>query len=71
MAHEIGLGIPEDLRQRVSDIVSEINAQPEFIAKMEEAGFVLTDIGYAEMPEFVAARIEEYTAGAKALGIIQ
>lgn len=62
---------PEDLRQRVSDIVSEINAQPEFIAKMEEAGFVLTDIGYAEMPEFVAARIEEYTAGAKALGIIQ
>lgn len=63
--------VPEDLRQRISDIVSEINAQPEFIAKMEEAGFVLTDIGYAEMPEFVAARIEEYTAGAKALGIIQ
>ncbi len=62
---------PEDLRQRISDIVSEINAQPDFVKRMEEAGFVLTDIGYDEMPEFVAARIEEYTAGAKALGIIQ
>jgi tripartite-type tricarboxylate transporter receptor subunit TctC len=62
---------PEDLRQRISDIVSEINAQPNFVKKMEDGGFVLTDIGYDKMPEFVAARIEEYTAGAKALGIIQ
>lgn len=38
---------------------------------MEEAGFVLTDITYDKMPEFVAERVEEYTAGAKALGIIQ
>lgn len=62
---------PEELRQRISDIVSEINAQPEFVQKMEEAGFVLTDITYDKMPEFVAERVEEYTAGAKALGIIQ
>lgn len=62
---------PEDLRQRVSDIISKVNAQPEFVEKMESAGFVLTDIGYDEMDEFVAARVEEYTAGAKALGIIK
>ncbi len=62
---------PEELRQRISDIVSGINAQPEFVKRMEEAGFVLTDITYDKMPEFVAERVEEYTAGAKALGIIQ
>lgn len=62
---------PEDLRQRISDIVSEINKQPGFVEKMESGGFVLTDIGYADMDEFVAARVEEYTAGAKALGIIE
>ncbi len=60
---------PEELRQRISDIVSEINAQPDFIEKMESGGFVLTDIGYDEMNDFVAKRVEEYTAGAKALGI--
>ncbi|MBV0893426.1 tripartite tricarboxylate transporter substrate binding protein [Paracoccus sp. Z118] len=70
-----GVAVPastsEELRQRISDIVSEINAQPAFVEKMESAGFVLTDIGYDEMDEFVAERVEEYTAGAKALGIIQ
>ncbi|SDJ75474.1 tripartite tricarboxylate transporter substrate binding protein [Aliiruegeria lutimaris] len=70
-----GVAVPastsEELRQRISDIVSQINAQPAFIEKMESAGFVLTDIGYDKMDEFVAERVEEYTAGAKALGIIQ
>lgn len=62
---------PEALRQRISDIVSEINATPAFIQKMEDAGFVLTDIGYDKMDAFVAERIEAYTVGAKALGIIE
>lgn len=70
-----GVAVPastsEELRQRISDIISDINAQPAFLEKMESAGFVLTDIGYDEMDEFVAERVEEYTAGAKALGIIQ
>lgn len=62
---------PEELRQRISDIVSEINAQPEFVEKMENGGFVLTDIGYDEMDEFVSGKVAEYTEGAKALGIIE
>ncbi|MBO9457024.1 tripartite tricarboxylate transporter substrate binding protein [Paracoccus sp. R12_1] len=70
-----GVALPnsasEELRQRVSDIVAEINAAPAFVEKMEEAGFVLTDVTYDQMDEFVAARVEEYTAGAKALGIIE
>ncbi|NGO54780.1 tripartite tricarboxylate transporter substrate binding protein [Allomesorhizobium camelthorni] len=70
-----GVAVPastsEDVRQRISDIISKINAQPAFVEKMESAGFALTDIGYDEMDEFVAERIKEYTDGARALGIIQ
>ena len=44
-----GVAVPastsEELRQRISDIISQINAQPAFVEKMESAGFVLTDIG--------------------------
>jgi tripartite-type tricarboxylate transporter receptor subunit TctC len=70
-----GVAVPastsEELRQRISDIISKINAQPAFVEKMESAGFALTDIGYDEMDEFVAERIKEYTDGARALGIVQ
>ncbi len=70
-----GVAVPdstsEEMRQKISDIVSEINSQPAFVEKMEGGGFVLTDVGYADMDEFVAARTEEYTEGAKALGIIE
>jgi tripartite-type tricarboxylate transporter receptor subunit TctC len=60
---------PEDLRQRISDIVTEINQQPDFIQKMEEGGFVLTDVTCEEMDEFVAEKQAEYEEGAQALGI--
>ena len=60
---------PEDLRQKVSDIVTEINETPEFIQKMEEAGFVLTDVPYSEMGAFMDERKADYAEGAKALGI--
>ncbi|MCS5601127.1 MAG: tripartite tricarboxylate transporter substrate-binding protein, partial [Paracoccus sp.] len=62
---------PEDLRQRISDIVSEINADPDFVKKMEDGGFVLTDFTYDKMPEFIARMKEEYATSAKALGIGQ
>ena len=60
---------PEDIRQKVSDIISAINAEPSFKAKMEEGGFVLTDIGYKAMPAFMAAKKKEYGALADKLGI--
>jgi tripartite-type tricarboxylate transporter receptor subunit TctC len=60
---------PEELRQRISDIVTEINQRPDFIQKMEGGGFVLTDIPYGKMAEFMAEMKAEYEEGAKALGI--
>ncbi len=61
---------PDEIRQKVSDIVSKINADPEFKKKMEEGGFVLTDITYDKMGEFMAVKKKEYTAVAEKLGIM-
>jgi tripartite-type tricarboxylate transporter receptor subunit TctC len=60
---------PEDIRQKVSDIISAINADPVFRKKMEDGGFVLTDIGYKDMPKFMAEKKKEYGALAAKLGI--
>jgi tripartite-type tricarboxylate transporter receptor subunit TctC len=62
---------PEEVRKKISDFVSEINKQPEFIKKMEEGGFVLTDIPYEKMDEFVKSSKGKYVEGAKALGVIK
>ena len=62
---------PEELRQRISDIVQAINENPEFKEKMENAGFVLTDITYDKMPAFMEEMKAEYAEGAEALGIGQ
>ncbi|AUN95977.1 tripartite tricarboxylate transporter substrate binding protein [Pseudazoarcus pumilus] len=60
---------PEDIRLRLSDIISKINADPGFKKKMEDGGFVLTDVGYRDMPKFVAEKKKEYAAMADKLGI--
>ncbi len=60
---------PEDIRQKVSDIISSVNADPGFKARMEEGGFVLTDVGYKGMPAFMAAKKKEYASLADKLGI--
>ncbi|WP_274423687.1 tripartite tricarboxylate transporter substrate binding protein [Chelativorans sp. YIM 93263] len=51
---------PEDIRQQLSDIIGEINADPEFIAQMEEAGFAMLDVPYDEMDAFMEERKRVY-----------
>jgi len=60
---------PEEIRLKLSDIISRINAEPSFRKKMEDGGFVLTDIGYRDMPQFMAEKKKEYGALAEKLGI--
>jgi tripartite-type tricarboxylate transporter receptor subunit TctC len=60
---------PEELRQRISDIISEINKRPDFVKKMEEGGFFLTDVSYDKMDAFMAERKADYAEGAEALDI--
>ena len=61
---------PEDLRQQLSDIFSEINSDPEFRATMEEGGYVLVDVGYEDVDEFMSELESEYTEAGRLLGLV-
>ncbi|AEF55716.1 tripartite tricarboxylate transporter substrate binding protein [Marinomonas posidonica] len=62
---------PEDVRQKLSDIIADINKDPEFVKKMEDNGFVLTDIAYKNMDAFIEANKAEYQGVAQLLGLIK
>lgn len=68
-----GVGVPastpEELRTRVSDIIEEINQNPDFRKQMEDAAFVLTDITYDKMGDFMAKQKAAYEGAAEVLGI--
>ena len=70
-----GVAVPdstsEEMRQKISDIVQQVNENPGFVEKMESGGFVLTDITYDKMADFLAEKKAEYAEGAEALGIGQ
>ena len=60
---------PEEVRGQLSDALGEVNADPEFIRKMEEGGFVVIDVPYAEVPAFMEERRQEYQETAELMGI--
>jgi tripartite-type tricarboxylate transporter receptor subunit TctC len=62
---------PENVRKQVSDMLGKINKDPEFVKKMQDAGFVLADISYEQMGKFMQEKKAEYGALAKKLGIGQ
>ena len=62
---------PEELRTTWSDMIAEINADPEFQKKMLDGGFAMIDIPYAQMGEFMEARKSAYIEAARSAGILQ
>lgn len=63
----VPMDTPEDIRQALSDIIGEINADPDFIAAMEGAGFAMLDVSYDEMDAWMAQREAVYTEIAEQL----
>ncbi len=68
-----GIAVPsstsEATRQRLSDLIGEINRDAEFVEKMEDGGFALIDVPYDRMGNFVAQKRTEYEAAAKTAGL--
>lgn len=62
---------PEDLRKQWSDMIAEINADPEFQKKMLDGGFAMMDVPYENMSEFMEARKSAYIEAAKSAGILE
>jgi tripartite-type tricarboxylate transporter receptor subunit TctC len=61
---------PEELRQRWSDMLAGINADPDFRAAMEKAGFALVDVPYGKMDTFMKEKSETYLNAATAAGVL-
>lgn len=68
-----GIGVPkstpEDIRRRLSDIIGEINRDPDFVRKMTEQGLEIVDYPYDKMGAFLEERKKAYLASAKLLGL--
>jgi putative tricarboxylic transport membrane protein len=70
-----GIGVPKStppaIQQAVSDLIGKINREPEFVKAMEEKGFVMVNVGLAEMPAFMAKNQKEYEEIARSMGIVK
>lgn len=70
-----GIAVPKDtpteVRKKLSDMIAQINADPEFQKKMNDGGFALTDISEDQNAAFMKERSDEFIAAAKEGGILQ
>lgn len=62
---------PEEVRQQLSKMIGEINADPEFRARMENDGMALLDVDYAGYPAFIKKMEAIYIEAAREAKIIQ
>ncbi len=68
-----GVGVPEstpeEIRQSLSDVLGEVNQDPDYVQKMEDGGFVLINVPYDEMDAFMEERRAQYQDVATKMGI--
>lgn len=62
---------PEDIRTKLSDMISKINADPDFRKRMEADGFALIDVKYKDMKAFMDEKTKGYVEAAKSAGVIK
>ncbi len=62
---------PKATQQKLSDMIKEINADPEFRKKMENDGMALLDIGVSEYDAFIKKMSGIYLEAAREGGIIK
>ncbi len=62
---------PEPIRQQLSNMIGEINADPEFRAKMENDGMALLDVDYAGYKAFIQKMSDIYLEAAREAKIIK
>ncbi len=70
-----GIGVPvstpEDIRQKLSDMIGKINADPEFIQRMENDGMAMLDVDYKAYPDFIKKMETIYLEAAREAKILE
>jgi tripartite-type tricarboxylate transporter receptor subunit TctC len=62
---------PADIQNKLAADLAKVNADPEFIRKMEESGFAMLNVGPAQMGAFMTEVKGRYGALAKEMGIVK
>ena len=62
---------PANIQMKLASDLAKVNADPEFIRKMEAGGFAMLNVGPKEMPQFMADIKARYGALAKEMGIVK
>ena len=62
---------PEPIREKLSAMIGEINAQPEFKKRMERDGMALLSIDYKEYPAFMEKMTDVYVKTATEAGVLK
>lgn len=63
-------GTPRRIKKKLSDMIGEINADPEFQKKMEDRGFVIVDVPLGKTEAFMKEKSEAYLESAKRGGVL-
>lgn len=64
-------GTPDDVRQKISDIMHDLNTNPAFIKQMEGLGFTLLNVPASEARQFITEKTEYFVEKAKLAGVIK
>ncbi|MET0069723.1 MAG: tripartite tricarboxylate transporter substrate binding protein [Candidatus Thiodiazotropha sp.] len=64
-------GTPDSVREKLSDIMHELNTNPEFIKKMESLGFTLLNIPVSETRQFIQEKTDYFVEKARLAGVIK
>ena len=62
---------PEPVRVKLSEMIAQINADPEFRKRMENDGMALLDVGYADYKAFVDEKAKVYLEAAREAGVVK
>tara|TARA_Y100000588_G_scaffold204642_1_gene218428 strand:- start:410 stop:1117 length:708 start_codon:yes stop_codon:yes gene_type:complete len=62
---------PEPTKRTISKLFATLNKDAAFVQKKQSLGFVPVDIGYEELPAFIAERTRQYRDLAKRAGLIE
>jgi tripartite-type tricarboxylate transporter receptor subunit TctC len=62
---------PADVQAKLAETLGKINADPEFIRKMEEGGFAMLNVGPAQLAGFMSEVKARYEGLAKEMGIVK
>ena len=60
---------PKDIQKKISDIMADLNSDPDMRKKLADGGFDIVDISVDKMPDFMAQRSKVYLQDARDAGL--